>query len=250
MRIYRCQHCNYTTTATKDNKKKIKSAKNKMGHHYETAHKHLIPSDMTGYRWFYFLQTKKDKGSCVECKQETDFNEATMKYSRFCNNPICKQKYKETRDGRMIKKHGKMYLLDDPEFQKKMQAGRKIAGIYNWSDGKTKISYLSSYELDFLKFLDLELHWPPSDIIAPSPHTYAYEYQGKQHYYMPDYFLTSISIEVEIKDDGSALNINQDSRNKDKIKDELMRSVYTMFNYIKIVNKNYDGFLKLIEEGE
>lgn len=249
MKIFRCQHCNYTVTGNKNNKG-TKSAKYKMGHHYETVHKHLLPPNMTGYRWFYFLLTKKQKGSCVICKQETDFNEISMKYSRFCNNPICKQKYKEERDNRMIKKYGKVYLLDDPEVQKKMQAGRKIGGIYNWSDGKTKLSYLSSYELDFLRFLDLELHWPASDIMAPSPHTYSYEYQDKSHYYMPDFFIPSMNLEVEIKDDGSALNINQDSRNKDKIKDDLMRSVYTIFNYIRIVNKDYSVFVKLIQEGD
>ena len=81
---------------------------------------------MSGYRWFYYLLTKKDKGSCIECKQETDFNETSMKYSRFCNNPICKQKYKEMVDGRMIGKYGKTHRLDDPEVQKQMQAGRKI----------------------------------------------------------------------------------------------------------------------------
>jgi hypothetical protein len=210
----------------------------------------MIPPNMTGYRWFYFLLTKKEKGACVECKQETDFNEIPMKYSRFCNNPICKQKYKEERDNRMIKKYGKVYLLDDPEVQKKMQAGRRIAGVYNWSDMKTKFPYLSSYELDFLKFLDLELHWSVSDIMAPSPHTYSYEYESKSHYYMPDFFIPSMNLEIEIKDDGSALNINQDSRNKDKIKDELMRSVHVMFNYIKIVNKDYNAFLNLIKEGE
>ncbi len=197
-KIFRCQHCSYTVTQNKDNKG-VKSAKYKMGNHYEMQHKNLLPPKMTGYRWFYYLLTKKDKGSCVECKQETDFNEVTMKYSRFCNNPLCKQKYKEERDRRMMKAHGKVYLLDDPEMQKKMQAGRKIAGIYNWSDGKTKLPYLSSYELHFLKFLDLELHWPASDIMAPSPHTYSYEYEGKSHYYMPDFFIPSMNLEIEIK---------------------------------------------------
>jgi hypothetical protein len=245
MRLYRCQHCNYSIAVNKEKGKK--SAKWKMGNHYETKHKNLIPSDMTGYQWFYFLLTKKDKGSCVICHSETDFNENTMKYSRFCNNPVCKQKYKEERDKRMIKKYGKIYLLDDPEMQKKMQAGRRIAGIYQWSDGKTKFSYLSSYELDFLKYLDLELHWPASDLLSPSPHTYSYEYKGKSHFYMPDFFIPSINCEIEIKDDGSAKNINQESREKDKIKEDLMHSLSNLFNYIKIVNKDYTEFNELIK---
>ena len=247
MRLYRCQHCNYNIPVNKEKGKK--SAKWRMGHHYETKHKNLIPPDMTGYRWFYYLLTKKDKGSCVICHNETEFNENTMKYSRFCNNPLCKQKYKEERDNRMIRKYGKVYLLDDPEMQKKMQAGRRIAGMYQWSDGKTKFQYLSSYEADFLRYLDQELHWPASDLMSPSPHTYSYEYKGKSHFYMPDFFIPSLNLEVEIKDDGSAKNINQESREKDKIKDELMKSLSNIFNYIKIVNKDYTSFNEIIKEG-
>lgn len=246
MRIYRCQHCNYSVAEDK-NKKGIHSAKHKMGEHYQNKHRNLIPEDMTGYQWFYYLLTKKDKGSCVMCHIETEFNELTMKYSRFCDNPACKYKYKQQRDRRMICKHGKVYLLDDPEMQKKMQQGRRIAGIYNWSDGKNKFSYLSSYELHFLKYLDTELHWPASDIMAPSPHTYMYEYQGKSHFYMPDFFIPSLNLEIEIKDDGSAKNINQDSREKDKIKDELMKSCSNLVDYIKIVNKDYTEFMELIK---
>ena len=57
-----------------------------------------------------------------------------------------------------------------------------------------------------------------------------------------------MNLEIEIKDDGSALQINEDSRNKDKIKDDLMRSNGSFFDYIKIVNKNYNEFNKLLKE--
>lgn len=247
MKIYRCQHCNFNVAVNKGAKGR-QSAKWKMGNHYETVHKNLIPPDMTGYRWFYYLLTKKDHGSCIHCHKDTPFNETSMKYSRFCENPACKQWYKDQIDKRMIAKYGKVHLLDDPEMQKKMQAGRRIAGVYNWSDNRTKVPYLSSYELDFFRYLDNELHWPASDLIAPSPHTYEYEYQGKTHFYMPDAFIPSLNLEVEIKDDGSAKNISQESREKDKIKDDLMKSCSNLFNYIKIVNKNYSGFEEMIKE--
>lgn len=251
MKIYRCQYCGYSVTVNRNengtrNGNAIKSAKWKMGNHYETNHKNLIPPDMSGYQWFYYLLTKKSRGSCIHCKGETQFNENTMKYARFCDNPACKQWYKEIRDKRMIAKYGKVYLTDDPEMQKKMQAGRRIGGIYNWSDNKTKVPYLSSYELDFFKYLDTTLSWPASDLIAPSPHVYYYEYQGKQHFYMPDAFIPSMNLEVEIKDDGSAKNISQESREKDKIKDDLMKSCSNLFDYIKIVNKNYIKFEEMV----
>ena len=65
---------------------------------------------------------------------------------------------------------------------------------------------------------------------------------------MPDFFIPSLNLEIEIKDDGSAKNINQESREKDKIKDDLMKSLHNLFNYIKIINKDYSGFNNLIKE--
>lgn len=173
-----------------------------------------------------------------------------MKYSRFCNNPQCKQKYKEERDQRMMGKYGKLYLLDDPEVQKKMQQGRKIAGVYTWSDNKAKFNYLASYEKDFLLYLDNTLHWPSSDLIMPSPHTYTYEYQNKQHFYMPDAFIPSLNLEIEIKSSERQDKQNKESMEKEIIKDELMKSCSNLFNYIKIVNKNYDKFNMLINKEE
>lgn len=247
MRMYRCQHCNYKIPVD-TTLKGTKSPKYKMGLHYETKHKELLPKEMDGFRWFYYLLTKKEKGSCIICKKETEFIRENMKYSRFCKDPHCKEVYKQQVDKRMIDKYGKVHLLDDPEQQKKMQQGRKIAGVYQWSDGKNKFGYLSSYELDFLRYLDTELKWPASDLFSPSPHTYVYQYNNKEHFYMPDFFIPSLNLEVEIKDDGSALNINKESREKDVIKDNMMRSLNNVINYIKIVNKNYTEFNDLIKE--
>lgn len=247
MRRYKCQFCSFTVAVNNtSDKKNIQSTKRKMGAHYETVHKTLIPPDLTGYRWFYFLLTGKKRGTCVECGGETDFNEVTMKYCRFCNNPACKQKYKERRDKNQMGAHGKLYMTDDPEFQKIMLAARKISGTYLWSDKTTRIGYTGSYELHFLQYLD-SIGWKASDIIGPSPHSYVYQYEGKDHWYIPDFFIPSLSLEIEIKDDGSAKNINQESREKDKLKEELMKSNCNYFNYIKIINKNYDGFRELIK---
>lgn len=235
MKIYRCQFCKF-----------VHKDKYTMGRHYEMKHKELIRPDMTGFQWFYFLLTKKDHGSCIICGNNTEFNEQTMKYSRFCNDPKCKEKYRDQFKNRMIGKYGKIHLLDDPEKQKEMLGNRRISGIYTWSDGSSQFKYTGSYELDFLKYLDTVLHWKSTDILAPSPHIYEYQYDNKTHFYIPDFFIPSLALEVEIKDDGSALNINKDSREKDKIKDELMRSNMTFFKYIKIINKNYTEFLNLI----
>jgi hypothetical protein len=171
-----------------------------------------------------------------------------MKYSRFCDNPACKQKYRDEFKQRMIGKYGKVHLLNDPEKQKEMLRNRKISGSYTWSDRSIVLDYTGSYELDFLKFLDTQCKWLSSDIISPSPHIFEYMYNGKSHFYIPDFFIPSLTLQIEIKDDGSAKNINQDSRNKDEIKDDLMKSNSNYFNYIKIVNKNYREFLNIIRE--
>lgn len=247
MKLYRCMHCNYTVNAQKK-EKGLKSPKYLMGQHYETKHKNLIPQDMDGFRYFYYLLTKKEKGSCVICHNPTDFNRLSMKYSRFCNNPICKQKYKEERDKRMIAKYGKVYILDDPEQQKKMQENRKIAGTYTWSDGKTKFSYLGSYELDFLQFLDNELHWPIADLLSPSPHTYTYDYKGEKHFYMPDFFIPSLNLEIEIKSYDRMTKQDPEHKERDLIKIKLMESMSNMFNYLILYDKKYDDFVKLIKE--
>ena len=232
---YKCCFCKFTTSDN-GNKKNRYGAKHKMGQHYETMHKELIPPEMSGY-------------PCVICKQPTEFNEATMKYARFCNNPACKQKYKEERDRRMLQKYGKVYLLDDPEMQKKMLSNRSISGTYLWSDNKKKFPYTSSYELDFLRLLDRELHWPEADICAPSPHTYEYEYNGKKHFYIPDFFIPSLVLEIEIKSSIGDVR-NKEGYEKEVIKDKLMRSMHRMFNYIRIMDKNYTEFLKFVKEGE
>ena len=65
MKRYRCKFCKFVTVVNK-NEKGVKSAKYKMGHHYDTTHRNMIPPDMDGYRWFYNLLTKKEKGRCVE----------------------------------------------------------------------------------------------------------------------------------------------------------------------------------------
>jgi hypothetical protein len=223
-----------------------KNAKYKMGDHYDKVHKELLPKDMTGYQWFYYLLTGKDHGSCIICKNNTRFNNLNMKYARFCDNPTCKQKYRDEFKERMIGKYGKIHLLNDPEKQKEMLRNRKISGTYTWNDKSVTLDYTGSYELDFLKFLDTQCNWISSDIISPSPHIFEYTYNNTSHFYIPDFFIPSLYLQIEIKDDGSAKNINQDSRNKDKIKDELMRSNINYFNYIKIVNKNYKEFLDII----
>ncbi len=213
--------------------------------HIETAHKELIPDGMCGGEFAYRMEHGRG-GRCIICKKETLWNFKTNKFSRFCTNPACKEKYKKDFNKKMISKYGKTSLTDDPEQQRKMLANRKISGVYHWSDGSGDIPYTGSYELDFLRYLDLVLDFDPKDIMAPSPHTYTYKYEGKDHFYFPDFYITSLNLEVEIKSYG---NMHQKivavDHVKEKLKDDVLRS-QKQFNYIKIYDKDYTEFNQLI----
>lgn len=218
--------------------------------HLEKAHSDIIPEDMTAYQFFYYLKTGKTHGNCVMCKKKTEWNPKTNKYARFCNNPKCKEAYIDMFKNRMIGKYGKVTLLNDPEQQRLMLAHRKISGEYKWSDHIHKIPYTGSYELSFFEFLDTILDLDPEDIIAPSPHTYTYQYEGKNHFYIPDAFICSLSLEVEIKDGGDNTNMHPKIQAVDKVKeqlkDQVMMSNSAQFNYLKIVNKNNARFFEYL----
>lgn len=216
--------------------------------HIEREHEEQIPKSFSSSQYVYFLKTGKDHGNCVICHKPTTWNLTTNKYNRFCPDPKCKAKYIEEFRKRMIGKYGKITLLDSPEHQKKMLANRKISGVYKW-DNETETTYTGSYELDFIKLLDTFLDWDSSDIIAPSPHTYYYNYEGEQKFYMPDFFIPSLNLEIEIKDGGDNQNkmpkIQAVDKVKEKLKDEVLLS-QNVFSYIKIVNKEYGPFFKLL----
>ena len=221
--------------------------------HLEKYHHDMIPDNMSAYQYFYFLKTGKDRGSCVICKNPTKWNDKTNKYHRFCSNPACKEKYVATFRNRMIGRYGKVTLLNDPEQQTKMPANRSISEIYKWSDHVHALGYNGTYELSFLEFMDHVMDFDPEDIMSPSPHTYYYDYENKRHFYIPDFFIPSLNLEVEIKDgDENTLGANHHpkimavDRVKEALKDEVMKSNDKNFNYIKIVNKENEKLFKYL----
>lgn len=216
--------------------------------HIEEEHDDEIPDGFTPARYMYYIKTGKMSGSCVIDKKPTEWNESTGKYHRFCNNPKCKERYREIFKNRMINKYGKVNLLKDPEQQKKMLAHRKISGEYKWTDG-TKITYTGSYEKEFLQFLDVFMNFESSDIMGPSPHTYYYKYNGEELFYIPDFYIPSLKLEVEIKDGGNNPNMHSKIQAVDKVKERLKDEVMNAqkeYDYIKIVNKNYDNFFEYL----
>jgi hypothetical protein len=235
-RIY-CKFCEYFCYDIDD-----------MVSHLEKKHFEMIPEDMTPWQFAYYLKTGKTEGRCVICKRTTSWNEKTHKYNRFCGNPKCIETYKNTFKNRMIGKYGKTNLLNDPEQQKKMLSHRKISGEYIWRDRVHKSTYTGSYEKSFLEFLDTVMNFDPVDVISPSPHTYYYEYEGSKHFYIPDFFIPSIGLEIEIKDGGEHVNthpkIQMVDKKKEALKDEVMMK--NQFHYLKITDKQNQKFLDFL----
>lgn len=219
--------------------------------HIENKHSDMIPKDMNVQQYYYYMKTGRTHGNCVMCKQPTSWNKNTNKYNRFCGNPKCKDEYVRIMKSRMIAKYGKVHLLNDPEKQREMLSKRKISGTYKWSESNFETTYTGSYELDFLKTLDLFFDWDPQDVSMPSPHTYTYKYEGEDKFYIPDAFIHSLDLEIEIKDGGDNPNnhykIQAVDKEKERLKDEVLMSQRN-FHYVKITNKNYTNFFEFLKE--
>jgi hypothetical protein len=83
----------------------------------EKDHADSIPKNFSVSQAYYALKTGKDHGNCIVCHKNTLWNESTHKYSRFCENPKCKEIYREEFKKRMIGKHGKISLLDEYNYK-------------------------------------------------------------------------------------------------------------------------------------
>ena len=221
--------------------------------HMHRHHPDEIPKGFTDLQYFYYTITGKKSGACVQCHKPTDWNEATGKYNRYCNNPKCKEQYCKVAKKRMIDKYGKIHLLNDPEMQRKMLSNRKISGTYTFSDGSGKVPYVASYEKDFLMTMDTVLGFKATDIMSPSPHNYVYMYEGKPHFYIPDFYIPSLNLEIEIKDDQNGPNANKHpkiaavDRVKEALKDDIMAKNKSV-NYFKVMDKSYTDFFKYVLE--
>jgi hypothetical protein len=128
--------------------------------------------------------------------------------------------------------------------QRKMIFNHAQARDFVWDDKHT-FRIIGSYEEDFLNHLK-SLDWSPNDVICPSPNNYWYKWKdGSVHLYIPDFFIPSLSLEVEIKESDNTHPRMVHSREIEYLKDARMavEMKRTSINYIKIVDKNYDEFM-------
>ena len=215
--------------------------------HMERQHLEEIPKGMPVDQYYYDMTHNGKISHCVVCGKPTGWNIKTHKYKRLCGSESCNQKNREIFQQHMMKIHGTDNLAKNPDHQRKMLQGRKISGIFQWSDGG-ETPYVGTYEKDFLQVCDLMLDLGVEDVIE-SPHTYEYTYNGKKHFYIPDFYIPDINLEIEIKDGGDNPNMHHKIQEVDKKKEHLKDLTMIkqhQYHYIKIVNKNYKPFLALV----
>lgn len=191
--------------------------------------------------YYFNFKNKKTHGKCIVDGKETKFNEATEKYDRICSER-CRKIYREQFKKRMVGKYGKEHLLNDPDVQKKMLSNRKISGEYEWSDG-TKFTYTGTYEKDFLEFLDTFLGLESTDVMCPAPQIIQYTHEGKDHFYIPDVYIQSLNLIIEIK---ASDNNHYRSRDIDQEKSKDKAVAKTDFKYFKVFDKKYDDFFNFL----
>jgi hypothetical protein len=187
---------------------------------------------------FYFnMRNHKTGGTCIVCGKPTKFNESTEKYSRICS-AACQKKYREQFKDRMKTKYGHEHLLDSPNQQKKMLAARKISGTYTWKSGY-KHTYTGSYEKNFLEFLEHFMSWKnPEDVFAPAPDVFHYKYKNQDKFYIPDFYITSLDLYVEIKSTD-----NKHYRLRDLAQEEVKDSTMSGRNFIKVSENDFQSFI-------
>lgn len=220
---------------------------------YNQLYKHTIKdhSDLTANepdidRYLYEMRNPGPH-ICVICKKNPCvWDKNKKKYLRMCDNPECKRVYRENFRKNMKKRYGTDNLLKDPERQAIMLANRKISHVYTFKDGIT-INCVGKYELDFINYCENVLHLTSEDVIPAPPSTYTQYYDPldkKNHIYIPDFYMPKYNLVIEIKD-GSKYPI--ESKYKAELKGKAVVKL-NKYNYIKIVDKQYDNFEKLLEE--
>ena len=126
-----------------------------------------------------------------------------------------------------IKKYGVSNPMQISEIYEKQQKSGFGLEYYN------NISYRGTYELDFIKFCEL------NKIKVSKTNTIKYIFEGNERHYYPDFYIDEFNMICEIKSD--YYYKLDESRN-------ICKKIYTEksgYNFIFIINKNYDELKKI-----
>ena len=211
--------------------------------HIDSKHKEMIPKGYTATRVVFNLVNKKDHGSCIVCRSETDWDESKARYDRLCNKESCRKKY-----AKMAKKNTRIdERLKDPEFQQKMLAGRRITGIYKFQDGG-EVSYTGTYEKKLLEFMDKFLNVKSYDVQTPGP-VIDYTFDGSKHKWITDVYYIPYNLVFDVKDGGNNPNTrNMPVYRAKQIAKEKAIKDQGEYNYIRLTDNNFQQLIEIMLE--
>lgn len=225
---YKCMFCDERHT------------KESLVNHVAEVHDDMIPKDFTPFRLVFNYVNKKPltyHGKCTECGGPTPWDEKAGRYKRQCGKKACHDSYIKKFEENMIKKTGNKRISETEEGQKKMLANRKISGTYTMRDG-TKKTYTGSYELKALEFMDKVMELNSDDIFCPGP-ILEYEFEGKKHFYITDFYYQPYNLVIEVKDGGENPNKRSMPEYRAKqIKKEEFLIKHTDYNYLRLTDNN------------
>lgn len=222
-RKYKCPYCD------------ARLPKLKLIDHINNYHTALIPEEKTAAQLVFNVINHKDHGSCVVCGRETEWDENTYRYKRYCSER-CKKELANRAKKNMIKVYGKSTLLNDPMQQEKMLANRSISGKYKF--GNKEITFTGSYEKQLLMVMDKVLHLNPDDIVMPGP-IIEYIHNDKKLFWITDCYYEPFNLVIEVKDGGDNPNNRemQDYRQKQVDKETAILKL-NKYNYLRLTNNN------------
>lgn len=206
-------------------------------------YKHIKNIHQYIFNYFSGKQNVDFSGSCIMCKRDTEFNLTTNKYCRLCSSK-CIEDYKEQFKARMKGIHGREFYTQDPEAQKHMLNNREITQEYKI--GSYKFNAVGNYEVDFLDFMFYILKCNPADLIE-CPFSIDYEFNGAKRFYIPDFYMPSLNLVIEIKSTKSAY------AERDREFEEVKRKAGIEYmnkkggHYFYLSDKNYQSFLSYLE---
>ena len=225
-RLYKCLYCD-----NRYNRVDLIS-------HLVDEHEDEIPQGYTATRVVYDYINKKPagyNGKCTECGGPTRWDENKGRYDRQCSKKACHESYIKKFEENMLKKKGVKRISQTEEGQKKMLANRKISGYYTFRDGVKK-PYCGTYELKALEFMDKVMEINSYDILCPGP-ILEYQFEGKTHMYITDFYYQPYNLVIEVKDGGDNPNkrVMPEYRAKQIAKEEFIIK-NTDYNYIRLTD--------------
>lgn len=237
-KIWKCPLCNKPFTS-----------KNAMYDHMYAKHADEIPEGMSAAQFAFNIRNKKSFGLCRECKvNKTQWDETAERYKTFCSKE-CAAKYAAEAKRRMVAKYGTEHLLNDPEHQQKMMDNRSISGKYRFMTDGVEVPYMGSYELDFLRHMDLMMGLDGEEVMR-CPESFSYVQDGTKRLYIPDYYLPNFNLIVEIKDGGDNPNKHPHRQGsdmeKETLKDQVMKD-QNEYHFVKVIDKKYSLFVLAIK---